>query len=308
MTGTTGGATLDASGAGTVKYTSATMGTPGGGSKTLTLTGTNTGDNTLAGTVADNSVTNITSMSKTGAGTWILTGSSTNSGSTTVTAGTLLANNSSGSATGSGNVTVNGGTFGGSGAVSGTVTINAGATLAPGSSIESLGTGTVTFNATNLAMSILKYEISPTNGDLVNAVGVKPSGGFLNIADPSTTLGTKLDIVGSNVPTGNKYTVAIYDGKSDGSGWNGFRFNNDVGGYVYLPGTRQFLIRYNDTNPGGNFLSEATAATNANANSRFVTLVAVPEAGSFVTMGLIGCCAWVAARFGKRYGFKSIGL
>lgn len=172
-----------------------------------------------------------------------------------------------------------------------------------------------TFSASALQASTLKYEIDASgNGDLVNGVGTLAAGlgGSFNIADPSLTAGTKLDIStlpnGSYIPTGNKYTVAIYDNKGDGSGWNGKKFNNDINGYVYMTGTfpRQFLIKYNDTNPGGNFVSEANAASGANANTRFVTLVAVPELGSFLTMGLVGLCAWGAARFGKRFGFKAM--
>jgi autotransporter-associated beta strand protein len=89
LAGTTGGATLDSSGAGTMSFTSATMGAPGAGAKTLTLTGTNTGVNTLASVVADNSATNTTTVSKTGTGNWQLTGNNTHSGGTTIDNGGL---------------------------------------------------------------------------------------------------------------------------------------------------------------------------------------------------------------------------
>ena len=62
LLGTTGGATLDAAGAGTVSFTSATFGAPGAGAKTLTLTGSNTGANTVAGVIADNSATKQNSV------------------------------------------------------------------------------------------------------------------------------------------------------------------------------------------------------------------------------------------------------
>jgi len=49
LAGTTGGGVVENNGAGTVSFTAATMGTPGGGgAKTLTLSGTNTGANTFA--------------------------------------------------------------------------------------------------------------------------------------------------------------------------------------------------------------------------------------------------------------------
>ena len=71
---------------------------------------------------------------KMGAGTLILTGANTYTGGTTVSAGTLLANNANGSATGTGAVQVQGGgTLGGSGTVAGMLTVASGGALAPGS-------------------------------------------------------------------------------------------------------------------------------------------------------------------------------
>ena len=84
----------------------------GTGARTLTLTGTSTLNNTLAGQIIDNSVSNKTNLSKTGAGTWILTNpSNTFTGNTTVAGGGVLklsaasTNNIAGSSV----VTVNGG-------------------------------------------------------------------------------------------------------------------------------------------------------------------------------------------------------
>jgi len=105
----TSGATLDASGTGAVNFTNTgTIGFNGQtGTRTLTLTGTNTGDNTLAAVIGDN--TGATSLVKSGTGTWVISGSNTFTGTTTVNAGTLkLA--SSGSALGSTSlITVNSG-------------------------------------------------------------------------------------------------------------------------------------------------------------------------------------------------------
>jgi autotransporter-associated beta strand protein len=116
--------TIDASGTGAVNFTNAgTMGFAAtSGSRTLTLTGTNTGDNTIAAAINDRNVTDKTSLTKTGDGTWVLGGASTYTGATIVSAGTLLVNGSLGNSA----VTVNGGTFGGTGTIGSTLDLVSG--------------------------------------------------------------------------------------------------------------------------------------------------------------------------------------
>ena len=91
LAGTTGGGTLDASGTGALVLSSALTAT-GAGSKTLTLQGASTAANTLQGAIVNNSAANKTSLTKAGAGKWILSGASTYTGPTTVTNGTLAIN------------------------------------------------------------------------------------------------------------------------------------------------------------------------------------------------------------------------
>jgi fibronectin-binding autotransporter adhesin len=114
----TSGATLDASGTGAVSFTNTgTIGFNGQtGTRTLTLTGTNTGNNTLATVVADN--TGATSLVKSGTGTWLISGTNTFTGTTTINAGTLKVAGSSGTALGS----------------TSSITVNAGGTLMLGAS------------------------------------------------------------------------------------------------------------------------------------------------------------------------------
>jgi autotransporter-associated beta strand protein len=88
LSGTTAGAVLDASGTGPLVLTSALTAT-GVGSKTLTLAGSSTATNTLAGAIVDNGGANKTSLIKTNAGTWVLAGSNTYTGTTTIRGGTL---------------------------------------------------------------------------------------------------------------------------------------------------------------------------------------------------------------------------
>lgn len=119
LAGSTGGATIEQNGTGTLTLLSAFTAT-GAGTKTLTLTGTS--DGVAAGAITDNSATNKTNVAKNGTGTWTLGGVNTYTGTTTVTAGTLLM---TGSIAAGGNVTVaSGATFGGSGTVTPNTTVN----------------------------------------------------------------------------------------------------------------------------------------------------------------------------------------
>ena len=105
-------ATLDASGsvaAGTMSFTGAgSIAFGNTNAHTLNLTGTNTGANTLASVIGDN--TGATSLNKSGAGTWVLGGANTYSGDTTIAAGILRlgAANRIPDGSGKGNVSVTG--------------------------------------------------------------------------------------------------------------------------------------------------------------------------------------------------------
>jgi autotransporter-associated beta strand protein len=111
---------------------------PGNGSgtdPTWIVGGKNTSA-TFAGSIRD---AGITTVIKTGSGTWTLSGSNTFSGGVIVSNGTLLVSNSTGSGTGSGAVEVQpGAKLGGNGTIAGVVTIEADATLSPGTVIGKL--------------------------------------------------------------------------------------------------------------------------------------------------------------------------
>ncbi|MEY2878295.1 MAG: hypothetical protein RLZZ15_675, partial [Verrucomicrobiota bacterium] len=175
----TNGATIDASGSGALTFTATgssafTYGTAGT-SRALTLTGSNTGTNTLSGILTDNGA-GLTSVTKTGAGNWALSGASTYTGATTVSAGTLSVNGSIVSA-----VTVNsGGTLGGTGTITSAVTIASGGTVAPGNSPGNLTIGTggsLTFSSGSTYAWELGSLVSNgtgtagTNWDLITLAG-----------------------------------------------------------------------------------------------------------------------------------------
>lgn len=144
------------------------------GSGTATLTVRNATASTFAGVLRNNaSGSSVLALTKSGAGTLTLSGNSTYTGVTTVTAGTLLVNGSITSDT-----TVTGGTLGGSGVIDGNVVIASGGTLAPGSS-----PGLLTIEG-NLSLSGT-VEMEIVSEDLYDSVavgGLLTFGGDLNIA------------------------------------------------------------------------------------------------------------------------------
>jgi fibronectin-binding autotransporter adhesin len=73
--------------------TAMTVSTSTAGLKTLTLTGTNTGANTIGGVISNGSGT--LGVAKTGVGTWVLSGTNTYTGATNISTGTLTVSNAS---------------------------------------------------------------------------------------------------------------------------------------------------------------------------------------------------------------------
>jgi fibronectin-binding autotransporter adhesin len=281
------GATIDASGTGPVTFANTgSFATSGTGTHLLTLTGTNTGDNTMSKVIVDAGA-DATSLTKNGAGKWILTEASSYSGVTAVNGGTLLANNNSGSATGSSTVNVAGGKLGGNGTISGPVNVMGG-TLAAGGSI-----GTLNIGATlTLTSGTFENEFKTTlayAGDLVNVDG-----------DLNITAGVVLSLVESGLgllPAGTKYTLISYDDV-----WNSGVFTylgnplND--GDFFTLNANTYRIDYDD--PDVEF--GVNSGLGSGAFDMGVTITAVPELSSALGFGLSGVFAAAAVWYGRRRG------
>ena len=194
--GTSGG-TLDASGSAPVNfYNTGAMGfNSQTGARSLTLTGSNTGTNTLAAAIGDNS--GATAVVKGGAGTWVLTGNNSYSGTTVVSNGVLKLGNAY-AITNTGAISVAGGTLdlGGFTVTNGTVTLSSGSisngTMRAGA-LDISGTGFIDLSATLTVSNSLTKSGSGT-AELYDNYGYTGStyvnAGMLNLAPvPSVMTG-----------------------------------------------------------------------------------------------------------------------
>jgi fibronectin-binding autotransporter adhesin len=209
------GGSLDASGSGAVAFTSGSaVAFTGSGNRTLTLAGTNTGDNTLAAVIGDNGGDAV-SLAKTGGGTWLLSGSNTYSGGTSIGAG-VLEIGAAGSINSTSGITLNGstaqfrynaataltqsltltqGTISGTGTIGAAVTVAAGGVLSPG---NSPGTQAYTGQLTWSPLGTYQWELNAltgqagTNWDLLDV-----SGGTFDLSGLSTGSGGQfvLDLI-----------------------------------------------------------------------------------------------------------------
>ena len=187
--------TINASGSGAVNFTNTgaiTYGTAGSTgtaqTRTLTLTGTNAGANTLSAVIGNNgSATNgnsDVSLVKSGTGSWTLTGANTYKGSTQVNEGKLVIDGS----TSTGIVWVaSGATLAGSGTVGGVTTISG--ILAPGGGIDTFTVNNdVTWNGAATVGSATNWQFELGSGntsDTLDITGIgsdflKGSGSIFN--------------------------------------------------------------------------------------------------------------------------------
>ena len=149
-----------------------------------------------SGDIVDNANTSV-ALTKSGAGTWTLSGVNTYAGGTTVSGGTLLVNNPGvNSGTGVGTVTVSGSgtTLGGTGAMTGAVSVGAGVNIAPGNGGNNtaiLTTGALTLAST----SNFRVDINgPIIGIGYDSLNVATGGVTITGSNLVVTVGTTLSV------------------------------------------------------------------------------------------------------------------
>lgn len=263
-----GSAIVDSSGNGTLSFSNAAFNAAVGtisNTRALSLQGSNTGNNTVAGVIANNTI-GVVNLAKYGDGKWILTGNNTYTGTTQVNAGTLLVNNTVGSGLGAGNVDVGTtGKLGGTGAFTAAVNINSGGTLSPGASIETLGSGALTFNNS----SAFEYEVNSSVATSVGADLQKVTGN-LDLNGTVTLTLTDLAVPPVAFADTTKFTLINYSGA-----WNDGLFtyagNAVANGATFTAGLNTWQLDYNAVTGGLNFSGEYYAG------GRFVNITAVPE-------------------------------
>lgn len=183
----TGSATIDASGTGTLSFSNAAFNVLSEAnttaSRTLTLTGSNTGNNTIAGNIQKLNGSGVLSLVKNGAGTWILNGANhTFDGPTIVNEGTLIINGSLAAAS---HVTLaDGAVLGGNGTINGNLTLADGA----GAAFSTDSTLTVNGNVDlgNLSIAQVTGLDSSTPGgtyQLFGGSGTFDTSGITNVGE-----------------------------------------------------------------------------------------------------------------------------
>lgn len=173
-------------------FTNSVLGAGGTGTSNITWEiGARNANSTFNGKITNEQISGtgaVTSIRKTGTGTWTLTNNNTYTGGTTINGGTLMVNNTTGSGLGTGVVSVNfDATLSGSGTIAATTYVYEGGVIEPGNGI---GTFTVNNNLDMLVGSVLSIDIDKPNSknDVLNVTGTLNMNGKLLINATSETV------------------------------------------------------------------------------------------------------------------------
>lgn len=309
------GGTLDASGTGALTLTASPSISGTNTPRTLTLTGTNTGNNTLSGVIANNG-TGATALSKTGSGTWVLTGNNTYSGGTVVLAGSLIGTTSSlqGDITNNGAVVFNqsaNGTYSGAMSGTGSLTKDGSGTVALSGANNYSGPTTVTGGTLLVTGSTGSGAVAVASGATLGGTGfvggettvegiVAPGAGGLGTLNVANTLTWKgAAAAGSNtnwifeLGAGNTSDLLSINGDFVADIASGSVFRFDFGGSMET-GTFT-LVNWSGVSTG--FNSDSFSYNDLGAyrlgvfeltsNSLQFTISAVPEPSTWVSMAAL---------------------
>ncbi len=238
---------LESSGTGAVVFTDTGLVTLAGANlgRTIALGGTNTGNNTLAGSIGD-AGTGVSVLAKNDAGTWLLTGNNSYTGNTNINAGTLVLGN--GGTTGAiASATVNnlgtlgfnrsdtltyGGVVTGTGAVqqlgTGTTVLTGDSNYSGGTTISAgtlqLGNGGTTGSITGNIVD--NGRLAFNHGNVVTYAGVISGTGSVRQMGPSTLVlaGTNTYAGGTTIDGGGTLQISSDANLGDAAG--GLTFNN----------------------------------------------------------------------------------
>jgi fibronectin-binding autotransporter adhesin len=236
--------------------------------RSLILQGTSTGANTVSGVIS-NGAAGTAGLTKTGTGTWYVTGANTYTGATLVSGGTLYVNGSLGNTA----VTVDGGTLAGTGSIGGSVTVG-NASYSPGTSPGSmeiagsltLGVGTIT----DIELGGTAFTLNGTEQyDRTKLTGTSPT---LTLAG---TLAISL-FGGFTLEEGQAFGIfQLESGATLAGAFAGLSEGSVVGNF----GGEDLYITYQ-----GDFGDSGPVATSGGND---VVLYTIPEPSSAVAFGLL---------------------
>ncbi len=224
----------------------------------------------FAGAIVNGANASVTNLTKTGAGSWTLSGANTYTGATGVDAGTLFVN---GSVAGAVNV-ASGATLGGSGSVAGLVTVLAGGKLSPGNSPGELTLGSLALNATSTTLMEINDIVRGTSYDGITITG---SNGL--------TYGGVLSLVFGN---GSAF--------ADNTTFNLFSFTGSpTGGFSSVTSSGFYAGQWTNNNDGTFQLQKDSQTLTFSQVTGTVVVVPEPSALAIAGVGVI-LAGWQLAR------------